>query len=86
MYAINRFQVLDFNILLFLLVEIQSLYFHQAPECLREAPINCKWNDSRKPKSEANSSKVNKQALLNNLFSVSNDTHFSIGERVNHMV
>ena len=90
MYAINKFQVLDFNVTFSdhcpLLVEIQSLYFHQAPECLRKAPSNCKWDDSRKAKFETNISNVNKQIFLNNLLKFSNDAHFSIGDRVEHML
>ena len=90
MYAINKFQVLDFNVTFSdhcpLFVEIQSLYFHQAPECLRKASSNCKWDDSRKVKFETNISNVNKQIFLNGLLKFSNDAHFSIGDRVDHML
>ena len=52
MYRINKFQILDFNVSFSdhcpLLIEIQSLYFHQVPECHRETSIDCKWDDSRK--------------------------------------
>ena len=85
MYAINKFQVLDFDVTFSdhcpLLVEIQSLFCHETPEFLRKAPHNLKWGERQKVNFEANISKVDKTIL-----NISNNSQLSASEQIDLMV